>query len=220
MNTKGKSFKVQKFLLLFGLIVGLVPSSVDADSGLYLKAYGGLNFTSETPFETADALSLLNGGDVEYDTGQAFGISAGYRMQSGLALELDYSYRSNDLDSVNLSALQLNGDLESVGLLVNLVYYPAFGDLLSPYFGVGLGALQEIDASISINENQFGNFDGSAFAWQAFLGLNISALDNLSVFSELRFFSGPGPELSNDLGSIDLDYNNVSLIFGLNFSLT
>ena len=141
-------------------------------------------------------------------------------MQNGLALELDYSYRSNDLDSVNLSALQLNGDLESVGILANLVYYPAFGDLLSPYFGVGLGALQEIDASISINENQFGNFDGSTFAWQAFLGLNISALDNLSVFSELRFFSGPGPELSNDLGSIDLDYNNVSLIFGLNFSLT
>ena len=204
------------------LIVTLLwtPLSAAADSGLYLKAYGGFNFTTETEFQTANALSLLDGGDVEYDTGQAFGVSVGYRMQNGLALELDYSFRSNDLDSVSISTLEVDGDLDSVGVLVNLVYYPGFGDLLSPYFGIGLGALQEIDVGININGDQLGDFDASAFAWQAFLGLNVSVLDNLAVFSVVRFFSGPGPVLSNGLGAVDLDYDNISLIFGLNFSLT
>jgi len=202
------------------LVLFFLPSLALADSGLYLKAYGGFNFTAESEFQTADALSLLDGGDVDYDTGQAFGLSVGYRMENGLALELDYSYRSNDLGSINLSNLEISGDLSSVGILGNVVYYPSFGHLISPYVGVGLGVLQEIDADIRINEDQFGDFEDSTIAWQAFLGINISALDNMAVFSELRFFSGPGPELSNGLGALDFDYNNVSLVFGLNFSLT
>ncbi len=196
------------------------PMSSMADGGLYLKGYGGVNYTAENDFEASDALSLIDGSEVEYKTGHLFGFALGYRMHNGLALELDYATRANDIDSIDFSSVTVKGDIESSAIMANLIYYPSYSSLFSPYMGGGLGFLKDIDTKIELDDTFFDEFDDSTIAWQAFVGVNISALENLSVFGEARFFSGPSPEFGNDTATLDLDYNNLGFLIGLNFSLT
>ncbi len=219
MNFQKLNYSYNSFYAFVCVFILLSPIASFAEGGLYLKGYGGVNYTVENDFETGDALDLIDGSEVEYETGQVFGFSVGYRMHNGLAFEVDYSTRANDIESISVENFKVQGDIESSAIMLDLVYYPSYGSLFSPYFGGGLGLLKDIDANLKLNEDFFDDFNDSSLAWQAFAGLNFSVLENLSVFGEARFFSGPAPELENDIASIDIDYNNVSLMVGLNFSL-
>jgi len=49
------------------------------------------------------------------------------------------------------------------------------------------------------------------------LGIEIPLSQSFGVLAEGRYLSAPGPELSNDIGSFDLDYNNFSFNLGLKY---
>jgi opacity protein-like surface antigen len=111
-----------------------------------------------------------------------------------------------------------SGDLASVAIMANGYYYFDIAKSWSPYLGLGIGYLQEIDGDLEfVNGNNQGDLEDEAFGWQAMLGAEVPLNDSWRFYGEGRFMSAPGTELSNSRGSYDVDYENLSLIVGIGY---
>ncbi|MHB8707622.1 MAG: outer membrane protein [Desulfuromonadales bacterium] len=112
---------------------------VDRGGVRYVSVWAGLTDTRD-----ADP-----GSDVEisFDNGYGGGLAAGYDFGRA-RLELEGSYRNNDLDKVRTSAgdVEANEDLEVFTVLINAYADFATGGPATPYLGVGAGyARAEVD---------------------------------------------------------------------------
>jgi len=202
-------------LTLFLLIINI---NLYSDSGIYIKAFAGTNLTQDSDIE-GSLLDFSVNSEASFKNGFVGSLAAGY-MFSKLRAELEFSKRANDFNSfqtINNSLFgSSDGELNSTAIMLNSYYHFSFLPRINPYFGLGLGIIQEIESKFNLN-NSLGdiNFDTSSIAWQAILGAEFKLTSSLRVFGEGRFFSGPGPELSNSDLTFDLDYNNLSLGAGL-----
>lgn len=209
------------FLLTLGACFLTLPlSEAYADEGLYAKLFLGLNFATDQDFEVPDT-SIISEGEGSFDIGSLAGVALGFRLTPSWAVELDYQYRDNDIDSISNQAGVFvdGGDLASEAILANLIYYPINTAVVDVYLGLGVGFLREIDANLSLvgsrSIDELG--DSSNAAWQAMLGGKLGLVAGFSALVEARYLSGPGPQLSNELGAVELDYNNLSFAIGLNY---
>lgn len=221
--------KGSKRAIKFGWLVGMVfvfgvvgqAFADDTDyEGPFVKLQGGLNFALDSDFDGSDSSSFPS-GEASLDTGAIIGLAGGYRFNRNIAAELEYTYRSNDIDKVEDSSGSTfidGGDLASVAIMANGYYYFDFAETWSPYVGLGIGFLQEIDGDLGfVNGNNQGELEDEVFAWQAMLGAEVPLDDSWRFYGEGRFLSAPGPEISNSRGSYDVDYENLSLIVGIGY---
>ncbi|MCB0337536.1 MAG: outer membrane beta-barrel protein [Bdellovibrionales bacterium] len=184
---------------------------------MYLKAAYGLNVADGIDFQGGNGQDYLKGTST-VDTGSVWFLSAGYRFNSNFALELEYAQRSNNYDSASTSSFSVNnlGSLTAQSLMINgLGYYDGFGQVL-PYAGIGLGSLLDLESEISIDE--FGgtsDLDGSVFAAQAILGIEVVLAKHLRPFVEARFFTASSPTVTNQATSYNVNYDTVALLLGV-----
>jgi opacity protein-like surface antigen len=206
-------------VFLFGLVGQAFADDTDYQ-GTFLKLMGGLNFALDSDFDGSNSSSFPS-GEANLDTGQIMGIAGGYRFNRNIAAELEYTYRSNDIDKVKNSSGATfidSGDLASVAIMANGYYYFDIAKSWSQYLGLGIGYLQEIDGDLEfVNGNNQGDLEDEAFGWQAMLGAEVPLNDSWRFYGEGRFMSAPGTELSNSRGSYDVDYENLSLIVGIGY---
>ena len=102
--------------------------------------------------------------------------------------------------------------------MANGLYYFDFADSWSPYVGLGVGFLQEIDSDVQlVGRNSQKDLEDQVFAWQAMAGAEVPIDDKWRVYGESRFMSAPSPDLGNSNGSYSVDYNNISLIVGIGY---
>ena len=114
MNTK---------LLASAALGAVLAASAPAHAdGLYIGAFGGVNFAQE-----ADGTGDVGGGagytvEVENELGWAAGAAVGYGFDIGLRAEAEIAYRMNELDQANLAiaALDLDGDTTALSIMGNL----------------------------------------------------------------------------------------------------
>jgi opacity protein-like surface antigen len=188
--------------------------------GPYARLMGGLNFALDSDFDGNRSDSFPS-GEASLDTGAVVGLAAGYRFNRNFAADLDYAYRSNDIDTIKGTGggtIADGGDLASVAIMANGYYYFDFAESWSPYIGLGVGFLQEIDSDVElVGFNDQKDLEDSVFAWQAMVGAEVPIDDSWRFYGEGRFMSAPSPELSNSNGSYSVDYNNLSLIFGIGY---
>lgn len=188
--------------------------------GPYARLMGGLNFVLDSDFDGSSPDSFPS-GEASLDTGALVGLAAGYRFNRNFAADLDYAYRSNDIDTIKGAkgaTIADGGDLASVAIMANGYYYFDFAESWSPYLGVGLGFLQEIDSDVELTGvNSQKDLEDQVFAWQAMVGAEVPIDQNWRFYGEGRFMSAPSPDLSNSSGSYSVDYNNLSLIFGIGY---
>lgn len=113
--------------------------------------------------------------------------------------ELELAYRSNDIDkikSTNGSTFINGGDLASFAIMANGYYYFDFSQTWSPYLGLGIGMLQEIDTDLEfVNSNNQGELEDEVFAWKAMIGAELPIDESWRFFGEARFMSAPGSDL-------------------------
>jgi opacity protein-like surface antigen len=187
--------------------------------GPYARLLGGLNFTTDSDFSGSN--SDFPSGEASLATGAVVGLGGGYRFNRNFAAELEYAYRSNDIDKVKGSGgatIADGGDLASVAIMANTLYYLDVAESWSPYFGIGLGFLQEIDSDVQlVGRNSQKDLEDQVFAWQAMAGAEVPIDDKWRFYGEGRFLSAPSPDLSNSNGSYGVDYNNLSLIVGIGY---
>ena len=188
--------------------------------GPYVRLMGGLNFALDSDFDGSSPDSFPS-GEASLDMGSVVGLAAGYRFNRNFAADLDYAYRSNDIDTIKGrggTPIADGGDLASVAIMANGYYYFDVSETWSPYIGLGLGFLQEIDSDVQLTGvNSQTDLEDEVFAWQAMVGAELPIDQKWRLYGEGRFMAAPSPELSNSNGSYSVDYNNLSLIVGVGY---
>jgi len=212
------NFLLTLAVFTFGLLSSSSPAH--ANEGFYVKALAGLNLATDEDLEVDDR-SLFTAGEASFDAGSVFGLAIGYKLTPSWGVELDYQYRNNDIDEIanELGSFSNGGELSSTAIMANILYYPINTAVLDVYVGAGLGFLKDLEAEITLlNARDLGTLEDSSAAWQLILGSQFPlGGGGLSLQVEGRFLSGPGPEISNELGAFDLDYNNLSGILALSY---
>ncbi len=207
------------FVALGGTVQRACADNTDYQ-GPYAKLLGGLNFALDSDFD-GDSPDAFPSGEASLTTGAVVGLAGGYRFNRNFATDLEYAYRSNDIDEIKGAGggtIADGGDLASVAIMANGYYYFDFAETWSPYIGVGMGFLQEIDSDVQLtNVNSQKDLEDQVFAWQAMVGAEVPIDESWRFYGEGRFMSAPSPDLSNSSGSYSVDYNNLSLIFGIGY---
>lgn len=198
-----------------------LPSWLDS---LYVKGYGGFGFVLDGTISQAGAA-----GEASYEPGQLFGAAIGKKFSSNLALEIEFFYRSAEIDKIATGgpfAGDVNGDFASTNLMLNAIYTftkpegEALWGKLSPYLGLGVGFLQEADIDLEIGGAEQEFDDNYIFATQIFAGISYELHSSWSVFAETRYHYAGSIDLDSSTGtsSLQADYDGVSFLAGLRYN--
>ena len=213
------------------LVAAPVAAKAQAVSGLYIGAGAGANFMHN---QSVDRISFPElgigqtriGASARMDVGFVGLVSVGYGFGNGLRAEVEGSYRSNDLDS--LETRRINGALmahpgakgrvASYAVMANLLYdfdLGGFGLPLRPYVGagVGYGWLQHDDVtadavflvsqpgrSTVLPGRVTSDGTGGAFAYQAIGGIAapLRLFPGFEVTAEYRYFAMSETRISGE----------------------
>jgi outer membrane protein OmpA-like peptidoglycan-associated protein len=163
--------------------------------GVYIGAEGGLNW-------------LLNNNSYSMNTGWAVGGKVGYDFV-GPRIELEGLYHSNTGTGVRAfpnGYATINGQIQQVSLMANVLYdfFPAA--VVTPYVGGGLG-VAFLDDSI-----QGCGLCSTQFAYQGIVGVGWNATPALRVGLEGRYYgtTNPGNYTNNNIMAM----LNVAYKFG------
>jgi OmpA-OmpF porin, OOP family len=180
-----------------------VPLAAQAQPfrGFYINLGAGFGLASDSgaapPAGFAGSNIQLN-----RDTGFAGLGSLGYAFGNGFRLELEGSYRQNELHGLTgTSALtSASGSINTPGVMGNLLFDMDIGKpWLYPYLGGGIGYGWDQLSGVRLNQTgtSFSSGDtAGGFAYQAIAGLSfpVSGVPGLSVTAEYRYHSVVGDE--------------------------
>ena len=205
-------------------VVALPASPAPAQSVLdraYVELQGGIGWLDGSD------LAIRNGatadGDADFDLGFAAGGALGLDLSERWAGELEYMYRSNDVDSFSGGIGGSSGDFASVAIMANLLYRfesPAglLDGALTPYVGAGVGLFQEIDFDIAGGANAGEFEDSGGFAYQLMAGSDYRLSPSWALNGELRYFDGGSIDLDGPSGRrLEADYRTLSVMLGVRY---
>jgi outer membrane protein OmpA-like peptidoglycan-associated protein len=195
----------KKALLAAAAILAL-PAAANAQSlfdsagptypGVYIGAEGGLNW-------------LLNNNSYTMNTGWAVGGKVGYDFV-GPRIEIEGLYHNNTGSGVvafpNGGFANVNGRIEQVSLMGNILYDFFPGATVTPYVGGGVG-VAFLDSTI-----QGCSLCSTQFAYQGILGVGYNVSSALRISLEGRYYgtTNPGAYTNNNL----LALMSISYKFG------
>ena len=208
------SFK--KTLLAAAAVVALpVLAQAQPVNGLYLGAGVGGNFLQGEKSTDSDGDSV----SLDYSWGYAGVLSLGWGFGNGLRMEIEGSYRQNDVSDFKYNTTILpgsTGTVTSYGAMANILYDIDIGGALggiTPYVGVGAGYVWQNYDKMGVGNTSTDSVslsgDGGSYAGQAIAGLSlpISAVPGLSLTAEYRFIAIAGSDAS---GSVTVTENGVA----------
>ena len=197
--------------LSLAAIAGL-PSwgaAAEAVNGVYIGLGAGGNYQARVDIDGA-----TTNANADFALGFAGVGSVGYAFKNGVRLELEGSYRENDVDSVNTSgvvtpATQIERSTAAVMMNVAFDYHNETRFVPSLGAGIGLAAVSTGDTG-----------DDVALAGQAMAGIGYKLNDRLTLFADYRLAASA--ELDGALAGESLTTDNVnhSLIAGIRINLS
>jgi opacity protein-like surface antigen len=203
-----------------GPLAGQVFANDIDYEGAYIKLHGGLNFTRDSEFKGSNSETFPS-GDATLGGGTIIGLAGGYRFNRNFAADLEYAYLSNDIDNIaGAGGVKIadGGDLASVAIMANGYYYFDFAENWSPYVGLGIGVLQEIDSDVNlVGIADQTDLEDQVFAGQLLVGAEIPINESWRLYGEGRLLTASGPKLTNSNGSYDANYENLSLLVGIGY---
>jgi OOP family OmpA-OmpF porin len=152
--------------------------------GFYIGAEGGLNW-------------LLNNNSYTMDTGWAAGGKLGYDFV-GPRVELEGLYHSNNGSGVvafPAGFARVNGKVDQVSVMANLLYDFNAGGTITPFIGAGAG-VAFVDSTI-----QGCNMCSTQFAYQGIVGVgwNVSEAFRISLDGRYYGTTNPGAFTNNNI---------------------
>lgn len=221
---------MKKIMLGITAAIGLsTAASAQGVSGFYVSGSGGLNILQGNTFTLAEgvdadflrSIGLGTDAKVTFDPGFAGVLALGWGFGNGLRLEVEGSYRRNDIDTVRLLGIGATdlqragvpaiqgGNQTSYGVMANVVFEATGNDLIlryaRPYIGGGLGYVWTSWNDVRLGIPNLGDVrvddTSGRFAYQAFVGaaFPIHAVAGLAITAEYRFLGTSQPEYRVDL---------------------
>ncbi|SDB69470.1 OmpA family protein [Belnapia rosea] len=210
---------LRKALLAATVLALPVAAQAQPVSGLYIGAGGGLNIHQD---------SNNNGVKTKFDDIGAVGLaSIGWGFGNGLRAEIEGSFRSNDIRSLNGGGRTGNsGYFRNYAAMANVLYDFNLGLPVIPYLGVGVGyGWVDVDkaniAGPGGSRYRIEDVDGN-LAYQGIAGMAFALpVPGLALTAEYRFFGTLEPKLNIDRTSVvgapggtykPTNYNHSALI--------
>lgn len=144
---------------------------------------------------------VASGSEVKFDPGFRMGLRGGYGVTDWFAAEVETGLMVNSIDSMT-GATEDDAVFSNVPVLLNARFQFHKFDLLTPYFGLGLGfSVSGLDAdNIVINGGLLDGYMSTVvFAYQGFAGLRCKINDNMGLSLEYRYFATTEPEWEADV---------------------
>lgn len=213
--------KKMRTLVLAAAALGMLGTAQAAE-GPYFGLAGGLNLANSARWTTGG-----NFYDFKFDDGLAVIANGGYKFGSGLRLEAELGYRSNDADSrtqrVTVPAATVNGlgKVSARSLMGNIIYDIDTGSKFTPYLGVGAGIASVKADSLGPVLAANTRIDGSdtRFAYQGIAGAAVEITRQIALTLDYRYFRTAGPNLRTLTGlTADGKYSAHTVLAGLRFS--
>lgn len=187
------------FLAASLLAVSLLPVSAFAgdyahDHGFYVAGQAGLNM----PTRDDDTL----------DNAAVFGGAFGYQAYPNTRIEMEASYRKNDVDGGGV----IFGDTKIASGLINAYYDFKNRTPVTPYLGAGAGwayGKGTVDVpALGLSADESDN----AFAWQGIAGVSFDVAPRLAITTDYRYFDTAN---FDDIGD---DYSAHEVRAGVRYS--
>lgn len=193
-----------KTLLAATTACALVAAAPSANAGdLYVSVFGGLNMLADDsgPAWSNDIEDSSWSSDA--DTGFVLGGTVGTtldRWAEGLRVEMEVSYRRNDLGGNWVSTNSdgaIDGNLSTFAILANAWYEFDIGSKMRPYVGGGVGwgrmhaDMVALTSDGSDTVTSASDITESGFAWQLGLGGRYEVSPGVDVGIGYRYFRGP-----------------------------
>ncbi|WP_439598936.1 outer membrane protein, partial [Falsiroseomonas sp.] len=235
--------RVRNALLAATFLALPLAAQAQPITGLYVGAGAGVNLLQESDVSTsgpvvAGTTNAQRSGQIEFNYGYVGVISLGYGFGNGVRVELEGSYRENEVDGISgfsglTRPVRTDGKARSYGVMANALYDFDLGpgSFITPYVGAGAGYIwHEYDSVRAVGANGINSVtDGEQgrFAYQAIVGaaFPISAVPGLAVTTEYRFMGTLSPELDTRsnarpgaAGNAEVDNFNHSLLIGLRYA--
>ena len=225
-------------LLATSMLALPVIAQAQPVSGFYVGAGAGVNLLAESDVDLSRQFTGVIGrtGNVDFNYGYVGVLSLGYGYGNGVRVELEGSFRQNDVDSSSGFGLarptRAGGDASSYGIMANALYDFDLGSdsFLHPYVGVGAGYMfhQYNDVFARGAGGAPGvTVDGTdgRFAYQAIVGaaFPIGAVPGLALTAEYRFMGTLTQDLdarsnTGTRGTAEVENMNHSLLLGLRYA--
>ena len=225
--------KSSRVLLVLGacgcLALWSPPRAKGQQGHFYFKGDLGGNWTQDTELkEWFFNEPVQPGSKVTFNPGVRFGIAGGFFLTDWLGAEFETGVMANDIDFISgfiAGGSYVDATFSNVPFLINFRFQCPRLDLLSPYFGGGVGGAVSILDANQIDRG-FGGESGTAtdgvFAYQAFAGLRYKLNEHMGLSLEYRYFGTESSNLEADftpgrirLGGIST--HSVSFAFDYKF---
>ncbi len=194
----------------------------DDERGFYATAYAQASRLASTDFDEIGNAGLGRGLEAEFDLGLGLGGDIGYRYGNGWAAEIEWNWRRHELQSLRggAGARIDDGDFASNIFFVNgLRRLDPLGSGWTPYLGLGLGWVQEIDFDLNSAAAERAWSKQGEFGAQFIGGVEIPLSDNWHLTADLRYLRLGSVELPAEEGATGRlakpDYRPLSFQIGL-----
>jgi opacity protein-like surface antigen len=193
-----------KSLLAATTACALIAAAPSANAGdLYVSVFGGMNMLADDsgPAYSNDITDSAWSSDA--DTGFVLGGTVGTtldRWAQGLRVEMEVSYRRNDLGGNWFSTGSdgtIDGNLSTFAILANAWYEFDIGSKVRPYVGGGVGwgrmrgDMVALTSGGTSSTTSTSDVTESGFAWQLGLGGRYEVSPGVDVGIGYRYFRGP-----------------------------
>ena len=197
---------MKKILLLLVLTLCITPGVVSAKENIYVGLNLGLTVTSDA--ETTDD------GNVEVSFDNAVNIAGfiGYKFNN-IRTELNLSYRDADVDKISIlnHSLFINGNLETIALMLNGYYDFVQIGSVTPYINAGFGvARHTAEASSGFYKDSKSD---TVLAFQLGTGISYELNETINLTLGYNYL---GRE-DADFSGIKYNYDAHEIKSGINF---
>jgi len=223
-------------LILTATALTVSASALSAQSlaeGLYIQGFAGYSQLQDSDFS-----GTINGSsqsvDTDFDGGFGLGIAVGKEIpqwsndQIGTRIELELSYRDNDVDGVNFtgngpgSEGNISGDVTQTSLFANVLVDFKQAGAFTPYVGLGVGATYS-DLDFSYGPGVTLDDSDTTFAAQIIAGVAYEIDPNVALTLDTRYaraFDVSSARLAPNgasTGTVEDDIDAFSVNVGLRY---
>jgi opacity protein-like surface antigen len=186
----------------------------------YLKADMGGTKAEDVSLRDFFGQPIAANSQIELDPGVRIGIHAGYGVTDWFAAEIETGVAANNIDSIT-GAVEADGSLVNVPLLLNAKLHLPDHYRVSPYIGAGFGLASTILSGDNITITHVSGpagtttLDGSTadtvFAYQGFAGVRCAINEDMGLSVEYRYFRAENSSMDADYVGTGVPSDRVKL---------
>ncbi|MEK9698727.1 MAG: outer membrane beta-barrel protein [Candidatus Poseidoniales archaeon] len=187
--------------------------SVSSDPGMYFGLSVGTHLLYDASAESTSA--GVSNQEIDYDSGAAFDITLGGKVNEGLRVEGEIFYTDNDVSSIRTTGNPGSGETTSLGVVLSAVFdFKEIGGF-NPFIGLGAG-IAEIDSTLNSATSVLTG-SNSELLYQIQIGADYSLSDDLDLFFVSKYRMSSDYQLTqSDNGSIfDYEFQGSTMSIGL-----